>query len=44
MEDFSGTKGDEYMNFMQDLFAQTPYLGTPGNHESAYDFSHYKNR
>ncbi|KAI8645371.1 Metallo-dependent phosphatase-like protein [Parasitella parasitica] len=44
LDDFNGTKGDEYMNFMQDLFAQVPYLGAVGNHESAYNFSHYKNR
>ncbi|CAO3653658.1 unnamed protein product [Mucor hiemalis] len=44
MEDFNGTKGDEYLNFMQDLFAQVPYMGAVGNHEAAYNFSHYKNR
>ncbi|KAI7890591.1 Metallo-dependent phosphatase-like protein [Mucor mucedo] len=44
MEDFNGTKGDEYMNFMQDLYAQVPYLGAVGNHEGAYNFTHYKNR
>ncbi|CEP17620.1 hypothetical protein [Parasitella parasitica] len=44
LDDFNGTKGDEYMNFMQDLFAQVPYMGAVGNHESAYNFSHYKNR
>ncbi|GAA5815790.1 hypothetical protein MFLAVUS_009305 [Mucor flavus] len=44
MEDFNGTKGDEYLNFMQDLYAQVPYLGAVGNHEGAYNFTHYKNR
>lgn len=44
LHDFDGTKGDEYMNFMQDLFAQVPYLGAVGNHENAYNFSHYRNR
>ncbi|RCH96017.1 hypothetical protein CU097_011539 [Rhizopus azygosporus] len=44
MADFNGTKGDEYLNFMQELFANVPYLGAVGNHESAYNFSHYKNR
>lgn len=44
MEDFDGTKGDEYLNFMQDLFARVPYMGAVGNHEGAYNFSHYKNR
>ncbi|CAO3623037.1 unnamed protein product [Cunninghamella echinulata] len=44
MADFNGTKGDEYMNFAQQLFATVPYLGVTGNHEGAYNFSHYKNR
>ncbi|KAG1057141.1 hypothetical protein G6F46_001024 [Rhizopus delemar] len=44
MADFNGTKGDEYLNFMQDLFANVPYLGAVGNHEATYNFSHYKNR
>ncbi|KAG1467160.1 hypothetical protein G6F56_004568 [Rhizopus delemar] len=44
MSDFDGAKGDEYLNFMQELFANVPYLGSVGNHESAYNFTHYKNR
>ncbi|KAI8345347.1 Metallo-dependent phosphatase-like protein [Blakeslea trispora] len=44
MADFDGTKGDEYLNFMQNLFSRVPYLGSVGNHEGAYNFSHYKNR
>ncbi|KAI8984776.1 Metallo-dependent phosphatase-like protein [Mycotypha africana] len=44
MDDFNGTKGDEYLNFMQEIFARVPYLGSTGNHEAAYNFSHYKNR
>ncbi|KAI8636788.1 Metallo-dependent phosphatase-like protein [Parasitella parasitica] len=44
MDDFNGTKGDEYMNFAQDFYAKVPILTTTGNHEAAYNFSHYKNR
>ncbi|KAI8343515.1 Metallo-dependent phosphatase-like protein [Chlamydoabsidia padenii] len=44
MADFNGLKGDEYMNFVQQLYATIPYLGVTGNHEGAYNFSHYKNR
>ncbi|KAI8378248.1 Metallo-dependent phosphatase-like protein [Choanephora cucurbitarum] len=44
LADFDGTKGDEYLNFMQNLFTRVPYLGSVGNHEGAYNFSHYKNR
>ncbi|KAI8087527.1 Metallo-dependent phosphatase-like protein [Thamnidium elegans] len=44
LADFNGKKGDEYMNFAQDLYANVPILTTAGNHESAYNFSHYKHR
>ncbi|OZJ02775.1 hypothetical protein BZG36_03480 [Bifiguratus adelaidae] len=44
MADFNGTKGDDYMNMVQDLFANIPFIGGVGNHESAYNFSHWKNR
>lgn len=44
MADFNGIKGDEYMNMVQELFARVPYMGVPGNHERAYNFSHYINR
>ncbi|KAI9310821.1 Metallo-dependent phosphatase-like protein [Dichotomocladium elegans] len=44
MADFNGTKGDEYMNFVQDIYATIPVMAALGNHESAYNFSHYKNR
>ncbi|KAI7897263.1 Metallo-dependent phosphatase-like protein [Mucor mucedo] len=44
LADFNGTKGDEYMNFAQEFYANVPILTTAGNHESAYNFSHYKNR
>ncbi|CAO3654122.1 unnamed protein product [Mucor fragilis] len=44
LDDFNGTKGDQYMNFAQDFYARVPLLTTAGNHEQAYNFSHYKNR
>ncbi|OZJ01912.1 hypothetical protein BZG36_05102, partial [Bifiguratus adelaidae] len=44
MADFNGTKGDDYMNMVQELFANVPFMGGVGNHESAYNFSHWKNR
>lgn len=44
LADFDGRKGDEYMNFAQQLYSTVPYLGVTGNHEGAYNFSHYKNR
>ncbi|KAG2174865.1 hypothetical protein INT43_005927 [Umbelopsis isabellina] len=44
MADFNGTKGDEYMRFVESVFANIPFMGGVGNHESAYNFSHWKNR
>jgi DNA repair exonuclease SbcCD nuclease subunit len=44
MDDFNGTKGDEFLNFMQELYANLPIQTAVGNHESAYNFTHYKNR
>lgn len=44
MKDFDGLKGDQYMNLMQEVWARVPYLGVSGNHEGAYNYSHYKNR
>ncbi|KAG0187653.1 hypothetical protein DFQ28_006034 [Apophysomyces sp. BC1034] len=44
LSDLNGRKGDEYMNFVQPVYANVPVLATPGNHEAAYNFSHFKNR
>ncbi|KAI9320919.1 Metallo-dependent phosphatase-like protein [Dichotomocladium elegans] len=44
LADMGGAKGDEYMNFVEDLYARLPVMTTPGNHEAAYNFSQYKSR
>lgn len=44
LADMDGRKGDEYLNFAQDVYAQMPVLTTPGNHEKHYNFTHYKRR
>lgn len=44
MDDFNGTKGDEFLNLWQEVYARTPFMGVPGNHEAAYNYSHFKNR
>ncbi|CDH48613.1 iron zinc purple acid phosphatase-like [Lichtheimia corymbifera JMRC:FSU:9682] len=44
LADMDGTKGDEYLNFAQEVYAQMPVLTTPGNHEKHYNFTHYKRR
>jgi len=39
-----GTKGDRFMRGVEPLAARLPYMVAPGNHEGAYNFSHYNNR
>lgn len=39
-----GTVGDLFMNMMQPMIATVPFQVLPGNHESAYNFSHYDAR
>ncbi|XP_032518241.2 acid phosphatase type 7 isoform X1 [Danaus plexippus] len=36
--------GDEFMRQIQPLAAGLPYMTCPGNHESKYNFSNYRNR
>ncbi|VDL19869.1 unnamed protein product [Hymenolepis diminuta] len=40
----NGRLGDRFMRLMQETIARVPYMTAVGNHESAYNFSHYKNR
>ncbi|KAI8990155.1 Metallo-dependent phosphatase-like protein [Pilobolus umbonatus] len=44
MGDDEGTRGDQFMNQVQNVYANLPVLATAGNHEKAYNFSHYKHR
>ncbi|XP_065920906.1 acid phosphatase type 7-like isoform X2 [Dysidea avara] len=39
-----GSIGDKFMNKIQVLATQIPYMTAPGNHENAYNFSHYIHR
>jgi hypothetical protein len=32
------------MRFAESVFANIPFVGGVGNHESTYNFSHWKNR
>lgn len=39
-----GRVGDEFMNQIQPIAAYVPYMTCVGNHEGAYNFSHYRYR
>nr|XP_006817248.1 PREDICTED: iron/zinc purple acid phosphatase-like protein-like [Saccoglossus kowalevskii] len=39
-----GETGDEFMRQIEPIAAYIPYMACVGNHENAYNFSHYKNR
>lgn len=40
----NGNVGDEFMRQLQPIAAYVPYMVSPGNHEEAYNFSHYRER
>jgi len=44
MDSDNGRIGDAFMKQIQPLAAYVPYMTTVGNHENAYNFSHYINR
>lgn len=44
MDSQNGFVGDEFMRQIESIAAYVPYLTCPGNHESAYNFTHYRYR
>ncbi|XP_060789936.1 acid phosphatase type 7 [Neoarius graeffei] len=44
MHEDNGRIGDEFMRQIESIAAYVPYMTCPGNHEWAYNFSHYKSR
>ncbi|GAB6031715.1 hypothetical protein CHUAL_009462 [Chamberlinius hualienensis] len=44
MRSNDGEVGDEFMREVEAFAAYVPYMTCVGNHEEAYNFSHYKNR
>ncbi|CAG2249655.1 ACP7 [Mytilus edulis] len=39
-----GSVGDEFLDMIQPIAAQFPYMTSPGNHELAHDLHHYRLR
>ncbi|KAF2900593.1 hypothetical protein ILUMI_05593 [Ignelater luminosus] len=44
MDSNNGEVGDSFMRSIEPIAAHVPYMTCPGNHEAAYNFSHYRNR
>ena len=44
MDDENGTRGDAFMQREEEVVARVPYMVAVGNHEAAYNFSHYRER
>ncbi|XP_014275560.1 acid phosphatase type 7 [Halyomorpha halys] len=44
MDTDNGKFGDEFMRQIEPIAAHVPYMVCPGNHEEAYNFSHYRER
>ena len=44
LDDEDGDRGDKFMNMQQTFLAHTPMQVCAGNHEDAYNFSHYRAR
>ncbi|XP_014257280.1 acid phosphatase type 7-like [Cimex lectularius] len=44
MRDDNGRMGDQFMRQLQPIAAYVPYMVCPGNHEEAYNFSHFRER
>ncbi|XP_076833780.1 acid phosphatase type 7 isoform X2 [Brachyhypopomus gauderio] len=44
MHEDDGRIGDEFMKQIESIAAYVPYMTCPGNHEWAYNFSHYRRR
>ena len=44
MYDDNGTNGDNWLNYVQPVYANIPVMTSVGNHEEKYNFSHYRAR
>lgn len=44
LNDREGQQGDDWLNMIQRISANIPYMTIPGNHEIDYNYTHYINR
>jgi hypothetical protein len=44
LDDIDGLRGDEFFDMMEPIVAAKSYMVSPGNHERAANFSHYRHR
>merc|ERR1719334_2988767 len=44
MNEFSGERGDDFMDQIQPIAGYLPYMTCPGNHERYNDFLQYRSR
>ena len=40
----NGTYADNWMNMIEPIAAEYPYMVIPGNHENFFNFTHYESR
>lgn len=44
MDELQGLTGDLFLNDLQNITSAVPLMGCAGNHEAAFNFSHYTNK
>jgi hypothetical protein len=44
MDELQGLTGDIFLRDMSNITQSVPYMGTCGNHEGAFNFSHFQNK
>jgi hypothetical protein len=44
MDELQGMTGDVFLEELSNMTQAVPFMGCPGNHEQAYNFSHFQNK